>query len=53
MLRGRPPFAVFDHAQDVVVGARAVADHAHMDVALDEIGHVVAEIGAEQSHQMS
>ena len=48
---GGAAFGIQDHLLDVAGDAAAMADDAHADIALDQLVHVAAEIGAEQAHQ--
>ena len=48
---GGAAFGILDHLLDVAGDPAAMADDAHADVALDQLVHVAAEIGAEQAHQ--
>ena len=48
---GGAAFGILDHLLDVAGDPAAMADDAHAHVALDQLVHVAAEIGAEQAHQ--
>ena len=48
---GGTAFRIQDHLADVAGHPAAIADDAHAAVALHQLVHIAAEIGAEQSHQ--